>query len=212
MFQVVPPCGGHRSLSVIMAGAPSCFKSCPRVGGIGCPLDVRRTYAGFKSCPRVGGIRQSSFTSIRLIVSSRAPVWGASRSLRKQDVLVCFKSCPRVGGIGSANAPRCLRQGFKSCPRVGGIQHAEIASPRSTVFQVVPPCGGHQAEPKASSVPLLFQVVPPCGGHLGSYQPKSAAIRFQVVPPCGGHPCVPLGGAKSTLSFKSCPRVGGIQL
>ena len=146
MFQVVPPCGGHRSLSVIMAGAPSCFKSCPRVGGIGCPLDVRRTYAGFKSCPRVGGIRQSSFTSIRLIVSSRAPVWGASRSLRKQDVLVCFKSCPRVGGIRtvsrivvsvrvSSRAPvwgasdnrkgaQLRKYSFKSCPRVGGISGA----------------------------------------------------------------------------------------
>ena len=32
-------------------------------------------------------------------VSSRAPVWGASKIAQTDCCHVCFKSCPRVGGI-----------------------------------------------------------------------------------------------------------------
>ena len=56
MFQVVPPCGGHPG------------------GGAWSP-----TPPGFKSCPRVGGITEALFICWQMLVSSRAPVWGASR-------------------------------------------------------------------------------------------------------------------------------------
>ena len=55
-----------------------CFKSCPRVGGIGQFGLQRRRGMRFKSCPRVGGIPQVDTP------------WAAEGS---------FKSCPRVGGI-----------------------------------------------------------------------------------------------------------------
>ena len=32
-FQVVPPCGGHQAI-IVYINPPDCFKSCPRVGGI----------------------------------------------------------------------------------------------------------------------------------------------------------------------------------
>ena len=55
-FQVVPPCGGHLKLAIEKM-ANSRFKSCPRVGGI--------------------ALSPGGFHILRL-VSSRAPVWGAS--------------------------------------------------------------------------------------------------------------------------------------
>ena len=101
-----------------------------------------------------------------------------------------------------------------------------------TVFQVVPPCGGHPVLLREGIDPLAFQVVPPCGGHRGSCRPPPWVLPFQVVPPCGGHlvkaACLASGPGVSSrapvwgaswpgwrpsgrpISFKSCPRVGGI--
>ena len=143
VFQVVPPCGGHRGW-IGSAKWPESFKSCPRVGGILLGAELRRVGPGFKSCPRVGGIRVPSIPVAMPSVSSRAPVWGASRRIRRRLTFAlvssrapvwgasrrpvwprrwgCFKSCPRVGGIrGSIHLFYPLDRGFKSCPRVGGI-------------------------------------------------------------------------------------------
>ena len=79
-FQVVPPCGGHRW----HYGYPDAGKR-------------------FKSCPRVGGIRSRAKAGTPEVVSSRAPVWGASPTNYKNKSKSCFKSCPRVGGIEGAN-------------------------------------------------------------------------------------------------------------
>ena len=85
------------------------FKSCPRVGGIGDPAGFLDPFSGFKSCPRVGGI---VFVKLgkpdNRIVSSRAPVWGAS--------------------IGKGGYTKCQKS-FKSCPRVGGIYKVKFAIP-----------------------------------------------------------------------------------
>ena len=100
LFQVVPPCGGHHAGKGAGSRQRQGFKSCPRVGGIGCVRDPVGVEAGFKSCPRVGGIlsrlttggSRASFQVVppcgghlraghaipAIIVSSRAPVWGAS--------------------------------------------------------------------------------------------------------------------------------------
>ena len=77
-FQVGPPCGGH-----------------PATG-------LKSTWpAEFQVVPPCGGHqRKLSMAIIRILVSSRAPVWGASwwggRCICR---LARFKSCPRVGGI-----------------------------------------------------------------------------------------------------------------
>ena len=76
-FQVVPPCGGH-PLQLQGICRPLCFKSCPRVGGIG-------------AIEKISGGEG---------VSSRAPVWGASEKMQSAAMDAAgFKSCPRVGGI-----------------------------------------------------------------------------------------------------------------
>ena len=54
------------------------FKSCPRVGGILVAVDDVKVVHSFKSCPRVGGIQGKPVICMTMIVSSRAPVWGAS--------------------------------------------------------------------------------------------------------------------------------------
>ena len=99
LFQVVPPCGGHLLILIWMLTIWS-FKSCPRVGGIKMKFKLSQLHksfqvvppcgghlnmlpmwsmdTGFKSCPRVGGIFQRKNLKMNWVVSSRAPVWGAS--------------------------------------------------------------------------------------------------------------------------------------
>ena len=79
---------------------PFGFKSCPRVGGIPNLKGAVQTMESFKSCPRVGGILLYGFFKLQSQVSSRAPVWGASRiHSQRAGSKISFKSCPRVGGI-----------------------------------------------------------------------------------------------------------------
>ena len=77
-----------------------------------------------------------------IIVSSRAPVWGASYTIRTSNPACCFKSCPRVGGI---------RQ-------VLGIPKYFCG------FQVVPPCGGHRLNNKWIPCIVGFKSCPRVGG------------------------------------------------
>ena len=77
-FQVVPPCGGHLTNSFRARRPKKCFKSCPRVGGIQISIQDEKYKPGFKSCPRVGGIFSAIYFHLESLVSSRAPVWGAS--------------------------------------------------------------------------------------------------------------------------------------
>ena len=122
VFQVVPPCGGHQGHKEASERAAA-FQVVPPCGGHLELLPVYPLQGGcFKSCPRVGGIRRNAVQLSQSVVSSRAPVWGASQA----------------GGAGY-----CGCQRFKSCPRVGGIKPWENASGYPDPFQVVPPCGGH---------------------------------------------------------------------
>ena len=188
------------------------FKSCPRVGGIKFPTEVRDWFKRFKSCPRVGGI---------LLF------------LPKLAILLSFKSCPRVGGIRRQKTARSKTKSFKSCPRVGGIPMVFGKKGSGKRFQVVPPCGGHpHPSQPVSLADLRFKSCPRVGGiETGGKQKQrsrvssrapvwgasfpQAGIRrtvqpFQVVPPCGGHHARPQRPKKERVSFKSCPRVGGI--
>ena len=54
-------------------------------------------------------------------VSSRAPVWGASAICGRRARSSEFQVVPPCGGHQRPNAVSSERLGFKSCPRVGGI-------------------------------------------------------------------------------------------
>ncbi len=208
----MPPCGGHH-LPKHETRQSKSFKSCPRVGGIG-----RATFSGYRKyefqvVPPCGGhlVTPGSRLQIKR-VSSRAPVWGASGIIRlRSTCLVSFKSCPRVGGI-----PPGLSLGI-SCG-----------------FQVVPPCGGHPiATSIFSQVSTVSSRAPVWGASKIEGYGVEKIFMFQVVPPCGGHHDVafdipiqrdvssraPVWGASTgsitsptpKVSFKSCPRVGGIE-
>ena len=86
MFQVVPPCGGHPIL-LSLCMLLTMFQVVPPCGGH--PIIFRYGFflRGFKSCPRVGGIvGTKGFWVPDNLVSSRAPVWGASYMLTTQSV------------------------------------------------------------------------------------------------------------------------------
>ena len=144
-----------------------------------------------------------------------------------------FKSCPRVGGIWRPPCPRGLHQCFKSCPRVGGIRTCAIALRPRILYQVVPPCGGHPVPNTPILIFLKVSSSAPVWGSSQTFLYVCSNPEFQVVPPCGGHPreCLhrgrrpvssraPVWGASNivddlrdlVVSFKSCPRVGGITL
>ena len=100
--------------------------------------------------------------------------------------------------------------GFKSCPRVGGILECQCWRWRPTMFQVVPPCGGHLKKYTNGELVEMFQVVPPCGGHLqnSSTDPSDCSVSSRA--PVWGASSFPQIVTVPMLSFKSCPRVGGI--
>ena len=166
-FQVVPPCGGHR-IAENLLGILLGFKSCPRVGGIiGCNINHQEDPVVSSRAPVWGASLDLCGGRYCVGVSSRAPVWGASAD--QDDVFIVqivSSRAPRVGGILLIDLKGFFPNGFKSCPRVGGI-----ARPART----------------DKSSKALFQVVPPCGGHLSG----RAILKWQT-------------------GFKSCPRVGGM--
>ena len=145
-----------------------------------------------------------------IIVSSRAPVWGASLPHMLKSVFLQFQVVPPCGGHREGGLPNSFRAvvssrapvwgasqfsccavpgafSFKSCPRVGGILRKYFSNSFLQKFQVVPPCGGHRRQCLTMAKNNQFQVVPPCGGHLRSAAVNFASNMFQVVPPCGGH-------------------------
>ena len=209
-FQVVPPCGGHPWLPMIT-----------------------RPFFWFQVVPPCGGHPGHGCQGrCRAGVSSRAPVWGASpRQICSTPRASCFKSCPRVGGIVAGAAVYGPDGSFKSCPRVGGIIFEKWLTLPQKGFQVVPPCGGHPTDPRngysyievssrapvwGASCSFLCQSSSSCvssrapvwGASITAFW-RSGYLAFQVVPPCGGHH-FPCSFSFAAISFKSCPRVGGI--
>ena len=209
-FQVVPPCGGHRNSADQRASSgsvssrapvwgasiepkrararPPGFKSCPRVGGIARRLSTAAAYSQFQVVPPCGGHPGPLAVLPGLLVSSRAPVWGASgpaaipRGMSEvssrapvwgaSEVFI-FRRLPQwvssrapVWGASRNRRDSRTHFGFKSCPRVGGIIRPNFRLASSPVFQVVPPCGGHPPAEAPRWGARPFQVVPPCGGHL----------------------------------------------
>ena len=120
-FQVVPPCGGHRSFK-IPPDRRYPFQVVPPCGGHPAKFEVNLLEALVSSrAPVWGASRQHHRKGGAKIVSSRAPVWGASVAMGKGVKVVKFQVVPPCGGH-LRSKPLFLRfRSFKSCPRVGGI-------------------------------------------------------------------------------------------
>ena len=142
-FQVVPPCGGHRFPLVYFCQLIM-FQVVPPCGGHPGRLLVERVMGvGFKSCPRVGGIGLEERGLCLRLVSSRAPVWGASqghRSLRGSRHR--FKSCPRVGGIYRVATGQTLHLDVSSRAPVWGASRRIIDNETSYVVSSRAPVWG----------------------------------------------------------------------
>ena len=205
----MPPCGGHLCKAQIVEEMKG-FKSCPRVGGISRSPLKKSDKEKFQVVPPCGGHpRIHSQRAGSKIVSSRAPVWGASIFWRFLCLIFSFQVVPPCGGhqlrdltddlyLWFQVVPPCgghpkiptqppKKRSFKSCPRVGGILKNEKHDiPPSSVSSRAPVWGASFLVEKWKTA-MKFQVVPPCGGHRRSPLKKSDKEKFQVVPPCGGH-------------------------
>ena len=165
-FQVVPPCGGHR----LCTGS-------------------RRRRGRFQVVPPCGGhLEQADDRGQQGLVSSRAPVWGASSCRPRDTCHNCFKSCPRVGGIRLILRPASPYTSFKSCPRVGGIRRSCRSSLETARFKSCPRVGGIRQDRQLRRRRDRFKSCPRVGGILPRDGSMLPARLFQVVPPCGGHP------------------------
>ena len=184
-FQVVPPCGGHHHASL-----------------------QRATAAGFKSCPRVGGIRASDCIWLPYKVSSRAPVWGASRPVSRRLDDGQFQVVPPCGGHHKYYMAISPLACFKSCPRVGGIRLLPLCGNLSGVSSRAPVWGASFALHIVERMAQGFKSCPRVGGiPSGRWMPNSVG-GFKSCPRVGGIfavECV----FNTIVCFKSCPRVGG---
>ena len=101
-FQVVPPCGGHHGRWGHRPLGRSGFKSCPRVGGIEDTLSPANTIRKFQVVPPCGGHPKAAAAgAVKSIVSSRAPVWGASDLSVQRVILPSVSSRAPVWGASS---------------------------------------------------------------------------------------------------------------
>ena len=96
-FQVVPPCGGH----------PRCCCSTP-------------PKCCFKSCPRVGGIAGATGEVAGAEVSSRAPVWGASRGKHRGALVGKVSSRAPVWGASMGKGVKVVKTWVSSRAPVWG--------------------------------------------------------------------------------------------
>ena len=132
----------------------------------------------------VWGASITSYACVmRTRVSSRAPVWGASTILPGDVQMILFQVVPPCGGHPGTRCSRWL----------------------APAFQVVPPCGGHLVGERRHTRDVQFQVVPPCGGHRRRSHTLEGAALFQVVPPCGGHHLVFLWSAARNCVSSRAP-------
>ena len=189
-FQVVPPCGGHPANWQRRSQGRG-FQVVPPCGGhLVFPRTSKATIWVSSRAPVWGASRKRKNPVVaHLKVSSRAPVWGASEEMKKaKERGVVSSRAPVWGASRFPSRSGRPRRRFKSCPRVGGIMLVGILSQVIFLFQVVPPCGGHR----------LFQ------------DPGSRPHRVSSRAPVWGASWSRSGSRCCRNCFKSCPRVGGI--
>ena len=211
-FQVVPPCGGHRFPLVYFCQLIM-FQVVPPCGGHPGRLLVERVMGvGFKSCPRVGGIGLEERGLCLRLVSSRAPVWGASqghRSLRGSRHR--FKSCPRVGGIYRVATGQTLHLDVSSRAPVWGASHGRPQEHgRGQVSSRAPVWGASMRDLRHSMRSTVSSRAPVWGASRRIIDNETSYVVSSRAPVWGAS-LVLLVGFLPISSFKSCPRVGGIQ-
>ena len=187
-FQVVPPCGGHLTRYLIVFQLVETFQVVPPCGG---HHHAHR--------PR----------SNNNFVSSRAPVWGASKEDHTCKELFKFQVVPPCGGHPSGFFPEGELVQFQVVPPCGGHHTSKRSSQRGNSFKSCPRVGGIRAGGKRKKHNIVSSRAPvwgasrytPCAnyhGHVSSRAPVWGASSlktrklgcnsmFQVVPPCGGH-------------------------
>ena len=123
---------------------PFSFKSCPRVGGLSTSPSFFLGASGFQVVPPCGGhLLVCSQHSRDSIVSSRAPVWGASVATDPNWEIREVSSRAPVWGASFVILMRPSLSKVSSRAPVWGASEAASTVISARVFQVVPPCGGH---------------------------------------------------------------------
>ena len=144
-------------------------------------------------------------------VSSRAPVWGASRPVSRRLDDGQFQVVPPCGGHHKYYMAISPLACFKSCPRVGGIRLLPLCGNLSGVSSRAPVWGASFALHIVERMAQGFKSCPRVGGiPSGRWMPNSVG-GFKSCPRVGGIfavECV----FNTIVCFKSCPRVGGIAL
>ena len=160
-------------------------------------------------------------------------MWGASRLCRGVGAARRFQVVPPCGGHRACISTSRTTKWFQVVPPCGGHLFLSEGRRKEVKFQVVPPCGGHPSPSRRPYGCIAVSSRAPVWGasfallaadvltRVSSRAPVWGASRarnvdvlpavFQVVPPCGGHPLLLLLGSFAS-SFKSCPRVGGINV
>ena len=163
-FQVVPPCGGHPRRPHQSQNAWG-FKSCPRVGGITSRARAPSSYWKFQVVPPCGGHLPQVGDVLRdVLVSSRAPVWGASPGDDTDEPASTVSSrAPVWGASWWCRVPEKQKHVSSRAP-VWGASLIPYIESVTNLFQVVPPCGGHRACRRGPGTPHSFKSCPRVGG------------------------------------------------
>ena len=138
-------------------------------------LEAKHAYnlGSFKSCPRVGGIIMPVASPVTSCVSSRAPVWGASRGdSRGRELRLVSSRAPVWGASGKSELELNIIGVSSRAPVWGASVVAQGAAELAGVSSRAPVWGASIPAPSFLNAEQ-FQVVPPCGGH----PPLSRAIN-----------------------------------
>ncbi len=228
----MPPCGGHRGP---LPDLPRCcgFQVVPPCGGHPPRWALSALPLSFQVVPPCGGhLALFHFLTRKYVVSSRAPVWGASIIISFTGNTTVFQVVPPCGGHRLVPTV-CIRRepvssrapvwgashmgwfcflivlSFKSCPRVGGIQNRITHRCHHLGFQVVPPCGGHRrCNVDSAHQHLVSSRAPVWGASFYIADFCILHLLFQVVPPCGGHR-VKISSWAAKKRFQVVPPCGG---
>ena len=209
-FQVVPPCGGHLPTVMTLLGK-KLFQVVPPCGG---------------------HLSLGPFPEFINVVSSRAPVWGASPARKSMSCATNVSSRAPVWGASTRSFSPLREKKFQVVPPCGGHHlFAPLSSLQWVVSSRAPVWGASHAAARVPKFSLVSSRAPVWGAswlvkHQEMLFPKVSSrapvwgaswrrrsgdnsFGFQVVPPCGGHPSWP-STPMASPGFKSCPRVGGI--
>ena len=212
-FQVVPPCGGHLPTVMTLLGK-KLFQVVPPCGG---------------------HLSLGPFPEFINVVSSRAPVWGASPARKSMSCATNVSSRAPVWGASTRSFSPLREKKFQVVPPCGGHHlFAPLSSLQWVVSSRAPVWGASHAAARVPKFSLVSSRAPVWGASwlvkhqemlfpkVSSRAPVWGASFVAVIKPLN-HIYVssraPVWGASRHTrsqpprkgSFKSCPRVGGIK-